>query len=222
MLGLSQTKLADALGITFQQVQKYEKGANRISASRLQQMAGVLQVPVPFFFDGLPAPNNATKQTQGPGMSPEISIFLATSDGLSLIKAYSQIKKRNLKRAIVRTSLRNSRVNRRGKRLPLRRASPAINEFPKNPSGLTRLERHHVRPSASAIRRHVAHVNGHALIQRAHDRAVRTRPNIERRTGRVINSALLRLRVHRREHQNKIQISPFMLPPLSGTPEPHS
>jgi len=54
MLGMSQEKLNDALGITFQQVQKYEKGTNRISAGRLQRTAEVLQVLVPFFFEGLP------------------------------------------------------------------------------------------------------------------------------------------------------------------------
>ena len=54
MLGMSQGALADQLGLTFQQVQKYEKGINRISASRLQQMCHILQVPVPFFFDGAP------------------------------------------------------------------------------------------------------------------------------------------------------------------------
>ena len=56
MLGMSQEKLGDALGLTFQQVQKYEKGANRIGASRLQQIAHILQVPVSFFFDGLADP----------------------------------------------------------------------------------------------------------------------------------------------------------------------
>ena len=56
MLDLSQTQLADALGITFQQVQKYEKGVNRISASRLQHISHILQAPIPFFFEGLPSP----------------------------------------------------------------------------------------------------------------------------------------------------------------------
>ena len=60
MLSMSQEKLGDALGLTFQQVQKYEKGANRIGASRLQQIAHILQVPVSFFFDGAP---NAPGQT---------------------------------------------------------------------------------------------------------------------------------------------------------------
>ena len=55
MLEMSQSKLADALGLTFQQVQKYEKGANRIGASRLQHISQILQVPVPFFFEGAPA-----------------------------------------------------------------------------------------------------------------------------------------------------------------------
>ena len=54
MLNMSQGELADALGVTFQQVQKYEKGSNRISASRLKEAARILQVPVPFFFEGAP------------------------------------------------------------------------------------------------------------------------------------------------------------------------
>jgi transcriptional regulator with XRE-family HTH domain len=99
MLGLSQTKLADALGVTFQQVQKYEKGTNRISASRLQQISKFLQVPVAFFFDGLPGPKAATQAR--PPIPPDISEFLATADGLWLITAYTQIKSRNLRRVIV-------------------------------------------------------------------------------------------------------------------------
>ena len=55
MLGMSQEKLGDALDLTFQQVQKYEKGTNRIGASRLQQISHILQVPVAFFFEGAPA-----------------------------------------------------------------------------------------------------------------------------------------------------------------------
>src|SRR2546423_11250523 len=55
MLGMSQEKLGDSLGLTFQQVQKYEKGTNRIGASRLQQISQILQVPVAFFFEGAPS-----------------------------------------------------------------------------------------------------------------------------------------------------------------------
>ena len=54
MLAMSQTKLGDALGLTFQQVQKYENGTNRIGASRLEQISNILQVPVAFFFEGAP------------------------------------------------------------------------------------------------------------------------------------------------------------------------
>ena len=101
MLGMSQTTLADALGLSFQQVQKYEKGTNRISASRLQKMSNVLQVPVPFFFEGLPSSASASKgkaEAQSPGY---VADFLATSDSLSLTKAFRQIKSRNLRSAIV-------------------------------------------------------------------------------------------------------------------------
>src|ERR1044071_6986211 len=81
MLGMSQEKLGDALGLTFQQVQKYEKGTNRIGASRLQQISDILQVPVSFFFEGapsLPGQSEASGVSEVP--SPAyVSDFLATS-----------------------------------------------------------------------------------------------------------------------------------------------
>jgi transcriptional regulator with XRE-family HTH domain len=101
MLGMNQTKLGDALGITFQQVQKYEKGANRVSASRLQHISHILQVPVPFFFEGAP---HVPGQTTGNGAAPSpayVADFLASSDGLALTKAFTRIKKRELRRRIV-------------------------------------------------------------------------------------------------------------------------
>src|SRR3979411_826877 len=79
MLGMSQEKLGDALGLTFQQVQKYEKGVNRVSASRLQHISQILQVPVPFFFEGAPGGSEGA-----PGAPSYINEFLATSDGLAL------------------------------------------------------------------------------------------------------------------------------------------
>src|ERR1700760_119105 len=86
MLSMSQEKLGDALGLTFQQVQKYEKGTNRIGASRLQQISQILQVPVSFFFEGAPtvsAPGNPRQDGMGEAPSPAyVSDFLATSDGL--------------------------------------------------------------------------------------------------------------------------------------------
>src|SRR5712691_7135983 len=84
MLELSQTMLGDALGITFQQVQKYEKGTNRISASRLQQVCHTLQVPVAFFFEDSPhVPAGAMSNEQQP--SPDrFTDFMATREGLTL------------------------------------------------------------------------------------------------------------------------------------------
>src|SRR5438477_8494548 len=85
MLGMSQEKLGDALSLTFQQVQKYEKGTNRIGASRLQQIAHFLEVPVSFFFEGAPdLPAHAGHNGHGSAPSPAyVSDFLATADGLA-------------------------------------------------------------------------------------------------------------------------------------------
>ena len=62
MLNMSQNKLARTIGVTFQQVQKYEKGSNRVGASRLLQIASALEVPIGFFFEGLPPPNGASRK----------------------------------------------------------------------------------------------------------------------------------------------------------------
>jgi transcriptional regulator with XRE-family HTH domain len=101
MLGMSQEKLGNALGLTFQQVQKYEKGTNRIGASRLQHIARILDVPVAFFFEGAPEiPGQTTGRNETP--SPAyISDFLATSDGLALTKAFTLITEGKLRRRIV-------------------------------------------------------------------------------------------------------------------------
>ena len=101
MLSMSQEKLGDALGLTFQQVQKYEKGTNRIGASRLQHISRILQVPIAFFFDGAPEiPGQATGmgETPSPGY---VSDFLSTSDGLALTKAFTRIADGKLRRRIV-------------------------------------------------------------------------------------------------------------------------
>ena len=105
MLDMSQTDIADALGVTFQQVQKYEKGTNRISASRLQHISQILQVPVPFFFEGAPAASGIPRAAQGTADAPSpayVADFLATSDGLTLVKAFMCIEDPKLRRAIVR------------------------------------------------------------------------------------------------------------------------
>jgi transcriptional regulator with XRE-family HTH domain len=102
MLHMSQTDLADQLGVTFQQVQKYEKGTNRISASRLQAMCHILQVPVPYFFEG--APQIAGHSGKGAKASSPayVSDFLATSDGVKLVRAFTKIGDAKLRRSVVR------------------------------------------------------------------------------------------------------------------------
>ena len=101
MLGMSQEKLGEALGLTFQQVQKYEKGTNRVGASRVQQISDILQVPVSFLFDGGP---NASLTAQGLAEAPSpayVADFLATSEGLALTRAFTRISDSKLRRSIV-------------------------------------------------------------------------------------------------------------------------
>jgi transcriptional regulator with XRE-family HTH domain len=102
MLGMSQEKLGNSLGLTFQQVQKYEKGTNRIGASRLQQISQILQVPVSFFFDAPVVGGAARADGMSEAPSPAyVSDFLATSDGLALTKAFMRISDSKLRRRIV-------------------------------------------------------------------------------------------------------------------------
>jgi transcriptional regulator with XRE-family HTH domain len=101
MLGMSQEKLGEALKITFQQVQKYEKGTNRISASRLQHISHILQVPVPFFFEGAPHQPGQPRGAGGPASPAYVSEFLSSTDGLALVKAFTKIKEAKLRRRVV-------------------------------------------------------------------------------------------------------------------------
>jgi len=96
-----QTTLGDATRLTFQQVQKYEKGTNRISASRLVQTAHILQVPVTFFFEGGQSVPGAPQAKGAAPLPAYVSDFLATKDGLALIKAFTQMKDKKLRRCIV-------------------------------------------------------------------------------------------------------------------------
>src|SRR6476660_7000691 len=101
MLGMSQEKLGEALGLTFQQVQKYEKGTNRVGASRIQQISEILQVPVSFLFEGGPS-SSASAENHNEGISPAyVSDFLATSEGLALTRAFTRIADAKLRRSIV-------------------------------------------------------------------------------------------------------------------------
>jgi len=100
MLGMSQEKLGEALGLTFQQIQKYEKGTNRVGASRIQQISEILQVPVSFLFEGGPTSNSGDGFAEG--TSPTyVSDFLATSEGLALTRAFTRIADSKLRRSIV-------------------------------------------------------------------------------------------------------------------------
>jgi transcriptional regulator with XRE-family HTH domain len=101
MLGMSQEKLGDALGLTFQQIQKYEKGTNRVGASRIQQISEILQIPVSFLFEGGPSGTTSAESFRE-GTSPAyVSDFLATSEGLALTRAFTRITDGKLRRSIV-------------------------------------------------------------------------------------------------------------------------
>jgi transcriptional regulator with XRE-family HTH domain len=102
MLAMSQQQLGGELGITFQQVQKYEKGTNRISASRLQAMCDILQVPVSFFFEGAPQPAGTLQRIGEVPFPAYVSDFLADADGLKLVRAFMQISDAKLRRSVVR------------------------------------------------------------------------------------------------------------------------
>jgi transcriptional regulator with XRE-family HTH domain len=99
MLAMNQRQLGDALGLTFQQVQKYEKGTNRIGASRLQQISHILEVPVEFFFDG--APNASSTTNRSIHSLADVNDFISSSEGLRLIAAFTRIESVRLRRQIV-------------------------------------------------------------------------------------------------------------------------
>ena len=101
MLGMSQEKLAVGFGLTFQQVQKYEKGTNRVGASRLQQISDILQVPVSFLFEGAPV-ESGVDYTNGKPPAPDyVSEFLATTEGIALTRAFTRIEDSRMRRSIV-------------------------------------------------------------------------------------------------------------------------
>lgn len=109
ILGMSQEKLAEKLGLTFQQVQKYEKGINRIGASRLYDLAQVLGVAVQFFYEDAPVGNGVGHSNPGfaestgaaPGGDNVIVDFLNTREGLELNRAFLRITDAKVRRSIV-------------------------------------------------------------------------------------------------------------------------
>jgi transcriptional regulator with XRE-family HTH domain len=103
MQGVSQEKLADALGLTFQQVQKYERGANRVSASKLYEIAAALRSPVAYFFDGLADPSTelAEGEEASPSNEQNVHAFLMTAEGLELARLFPQLPRGRVRRRIL-------------------------------------------------------------------------------------------------------------------------
>lgn len=99
VIGMSQEQLADALGLTFQQVQKYERGANRVSASKLYAIAQALAVPVSFFFEGLADPTEGDQGSDG--TEREVLAFLATPEGAELALIFPKIRRGPVRRQVL-------------------------------------------------------------------------------------------------------------------------
>jgi transcriptional regulator with XRE-family HTH domain len=101
LVGMSQEKLGDALGITFQQIQKYEKGTNRISVSRLHQIAGILGVPVSTFYDGAPVAGETGSGMRERGAARYETDFLSSPEGVQLMRAFLRIKNTRVRRKLI-------------------------------------------------------------------------------------------------------------------------
>ena len=99
VMKMSQAALGEALGLTFQQVQKYEKGVNRIGAGRLQHIAGILQVPIEYFFEGAPTVGRSGRNKEA--MPDYVSKFFAMTDGVALVRVFAKIKQPQLRRQFV-------------------------------------------------------------------------------------------------------------------------
>ena len=102
LVGMSQEKLGESLDLTFQQIQKYEKGSNRISASRLYDMSRILDVPVQFFFDDMVRSDiDGRSKTDKPSGSFEMIEFLSSPDGAQLVRTFSEIESPEVRRNIL-------------------------------------------------------------------------------------------------------------------------
>jgi transcriptional regulator with XRE-family HTH domain len=103
LIGMSQEKLGEALGLTFQQIQKYEKGANRISASRLQQISDALSTPLAYFFKGAPTSDGAVQGgfAEAGAEENKVSDFVMTAEGLSLNRAFARLSDPKVRKRIV-------------------------------------------------------------------------------------------------------------------------
>ncbi len=102
MLGISQSELGDALGVAFQQLQKYERGVNRISASKLHSIARLLNVPVSYFFDGLPAVSSDYAGSPNDEQeAAEHAEFLGNAELARLLSVFYRIPKGTVRQQII-------------------------------------------------------------------------------------------------------------------------
>jgi transcriptional regulator with XRE-family HTH domain len=101
MIAMSQEKLGERLGITFQQIQKYEKGTNRVGASRLQAIAGILSVPVEYFFQDAPGDGQALSGFGEEAQLPMVPDFMSSTETLQLSRAFMKIRDAKLRRKIL-------------------------------------------------------------------------------------------------------------------------
>ncbi len=102
MLGISQEKLGESLGITFQQIQKYEKGTNRVGASRLQAIASILSVPVSFFFEEVLGQYSGERKGFIVDSSANFMVdFLSSAEGLQLNRAFARISNPIVRRKVI-------------------------------------------------------------------------------------------------------------------------
>jgi len=95
MLGMSQTDLGAALGVTFQQIQKYERGINRVRTSTLVKLAATLGVPITYFFEG------SNENSDGEGSEADLIAFMTTPDGLALCQAFQRIESKAMRSAVI-------------------------------------------------------------------------------------------------------------------------
>ena len=108
LIGMSQEKLGEALGLTFQQVQKYEKGTNRISASRLQAISDVFRVPPSFFFQD---DDNAASATGVAHETGDVSTFVSSKEGLDLNRAFLKIEDAGVRKSIIQLATALSKAS---------------------------------------------------------------------------------------------------------------
>ncbi len=101
LIGMSQERLGELLGLTFQQVQKYERGINRIGAGRLFEVAEILGVPISFFYEGVDGVQAPAENGNGSGHSSAVMDFLSSSEGIQLSSAFMGIKDVKVRRRIL-------------------------------------------------------------------------------------------------------------------------